>query len=203
MKGVVMKNEDFADGIYQILAAINYVSGGGYDVSTGIDYKNDIFETWSFWSHCDCTCTYEKREWDWDKTHPHADECYQSLIRDLGFGYSWDTGRGSEEQDKINNEAIDQACALLGIDPDAPGTHVHCTCGRQDRYVAWRESATHDGDCDLREYGFHHYASGLKVSWYKRVGRSTESSQGMKSLDWYKIVVECLESVRDASPNHE
>ena len=45
--------------------------------------------------------------------------------------------------------------------------------------------------------GFCHFESGLEVNWYKRVGRSTESNKSMKTLDWFKIVVECLESVRD------
>lgn len=103
-----MKDSDFADGIYQILSAIDYVKGGGYDISTGIDYKNDVFETHSFWAHAD-------DDWEEGEDYP----------------------------------------------------------------------------------GFLHYASGLRVDWYKRVGRSTESSKAMKSLDWFKIVVECLESIRD------
>ena len=45
--------------------------------------------------------------------------------------------------------------------------------------------------------GFRHFESGLEVDWYKRVGRSTKSNKSMKTLDWYRIVVECLESVRD------
>lgn len=190
-----MKDEDFADGIYWILHAVNYDLGGGYDTSTGIDYKNDVFETWGFWGHCDCTCTYETREWDWSEQNPHGQDCYQSLIRELGFTYSWESEKAN--QDQINEEAIKQACSALGIDPSAPGSHVHCTCGNTERWIAWQEEATHDEDCSIRDYGFYHYESGLKVSWYKRVGRSTESSRGMKTLEWFRIVAECIESVRD------
>lgn len=83
--------------------------------------------------------------------------------------------------------------------------------GKVDKYSAewWRlykmewanvtqgKDPGHDDSCASSEWYFEHFASGLKVSWYKRVGRSTKSNTSMKTLDWYKIVVECLESVRD------
>jgi len=100
-----MRDEDYADGIYNILKAVDYKLGGGYDFSTGIDYRNPVFQTQSFWAHAD-------------------DEDY--------------------------------------VTP-----------------------------------GFQHFSSGLAVDWYKRVGRSTESNKNLTALEWYKIVVECIESVRD------
>jgi hypothetical protein len=51
-------------------------------------------------------------------------------------------------------------------------------------------------DCPDEKPNFRHFSSGLEVSWYKRVGRSTESNKSMKTLDWYRIVVECLESLK-------
>lgn len=52
---------------------------------------------------------------------------------------------------------------------------------------------------------FHHYESGFRFEWYKRIGRSSEvlSEAEPKTLPWYKIVVECLESIRDdEAPGH-
>ena len=121
-----MKDGDFANGIYWILHAIDYKLGGGYDVSAGIDYKNDVFETFGFWGHCECTC--DVQEWG---------------------------------------------------------------------NVTQGEELAHASSCDFRDYGFKHFESGLEVEWYKRVGRSTESNKSMKTLDWFNIVVECLESVHD------
>ena len=159
-----MKDEDFADGIYQILAAIDYVEGGGYDISTGIDYKNDVFETHSYWAHCDnCTCGFEEWSWDIDAQVMERMKKYREEKTDGEFDSEW--------------------WRLYNME------YGNVTQG---------EVRTHAEDCDLELPGFLHYASGLRVDWYKRVGRSTESNQGMKSLDWYKIVVECLESVRDA-----
>lgn len=117
-----LENEDLADGIYNILNAVDWKLGGGYDVSTGIDYKNEVFETRSFWAHMDDPC-------------------------------------------------------LCGVD-------------------GWTEDHALTSECGSTP-GFRHFESGLEVDWYKRVGRSTESNQSVKPLDWYKIVIECLESVRD------
>lgn len=121
MTKYVLENKDFADGIYNILKAVDWRLGEGYDVSTGIDYKNDVFETSSFWAHAEdpCFCGVDGFE-----DHPVSSEC----------GYP---------------------------------------------------------------VGFRHFESGLEVNWYKRVGRSTESNKSVKALDWYAIVVQCLESVRD------
>ena len=46
---------------------------------------------------------------------------------------------------------------------------------------------------------FHHYESGFRFEWYKRIGRSSEvlSEVEPKMLPWYKIVVDCLESLHD------
>lgn len=163
-----MKNEDFADGIYWILHAINHVEGGGYDISTGIDYKNDVFETHSFWAHCDnCTCGFE--DWAW----------------------------------KVDAEVMERMKKYPGSEEDDPDSEWWRLYNMEHGNVTQGEQRSHSDDCELNLPGFYHYDSGLKVEWYKRVGRSTESNKSMKSLDWFKVVVECLESVRDASQNHE
>lgn len=154
-----MKDADFADGIYSILDAINYKLGGEYYSSAGIDYHNDVFETFSFWNHCECTCSLEKWEWDMGertmsqmKKYPDVDEHSKEW---------WDL-----YQMEYGN-------------------------------VTQGEVRDHDPDCNLEDVGFRHFGSGLEVSWYKRVGRSTKSNNSMKTLDWYRVVTECLESVRD------
>lgn len=153
-----MRDEDFADGIYWVLDAINYTKGGGYDFSCGIDYRNDVFETFNFWSHCECSCSYQKWEWDTDAAVEREMEKYDLPAKDSEYWRLWYMEWGNVTQ---------------GQEPD------------------------HDEDCTLEDVGFRHFASGLEVSWYKRVGRSTKSNKSLKTLDWYKIVVECLESVRD------
>ena len=48
---------------------------------------------------------------------------------------------------------------------------------------------------------FHHYRTGFKYEWYKRIGRSSGSvGENLKTLEFYEMIVECLKSVRD-DPN--
>ena len=157
-----MKGDDFADGIYWLLHAINYKTGGRYDFSCGIDYKNEVFETKSFWEHSECECSYQNWQWDMDE-----------LTRERMKQY------GEKGEDTLNTEwwrlyRMEWGNVTQGRDPG------------------------HDADCALTDWHFKHFASGLEVSWYKRVGRSTKSNKSLKTLDWFKVMVECLESVRDA-----
>lgn len=161
-----MKNEDFAEGIYWILDAIRYKLGGGYDFSCGIDYRNDVFETFNFWQHCECSCSYQQWQWDMEE------QVNERMMEYLGHPAFPDLKQWDSEWVRLYRMEWGNV-----------------TQGKE------RE---HDGDCLGKEYGFRHFESGLEVEWYKRVGRSTKSNKGMKTLEWYSTVVECLESVRDA-----
>lgn len=98
----------------------------------------------------------------------------------LGGGYDFSTGI-----DYTNDVFETRAYWAHFEDP--------CLCG----VIPW-DDVPHPltSECGYTP-GFCHFESGLEVNWYKRVGRSTESNKSMKTLDWYRIVVECLESVRD------
>ena len=65
----------------------------------------------------------------------------------------------------------------------------------QERYAAALEKIQQEHDCPLVEWNFHHYASGLQVTWYKRIGRSTKSNNSMTATDWYTVVLDCLNSL--------
>lgn len=61
----------------------------------------------------------------------------------------------------------------------------------------------HDEDCPSDPWLFHHYDTGFKARWYKRIGRSYEDNGvHIKTLDKYRIAVALLESVR-SDPNPE
>jgi len=158
----VLENEDFADGIYNILKAVDWRLGGGYDVSTGIDYKNDVFETHSYWAHCDtCTCGFE--DWSW----------------------------------QIDAQVMERMKQYPGGESESPDSEWWRLYDMEYGNVTQGEERSHADDCELNLPGFYHHSSGLKVEWYKRVGRSTKSNQSMKPLDWYQIVIECLEAIRE------
>lgn len=156
-----MKDEDFADGIYWILHAVNYVEGGGYDISCGIDFRNDVFETRNFWGSADADCDCGLAEWEYE----------------------------------IDSQAMDRM-KRYGPEPDDLDSEWWRLYNMELRNVTQGETRTHSDTCVLVQPQFRHFSSGLEVSWYKRVGRSTESNKSMKTLDWYRIVVECLESLK-------
>ena len=158
-----MEGVDFADGIYHLMEAVSYKLGGGYDPSSGINYRNDVFESRNFWMHSECRCHVESAEWD--------------LLTDI--------------ETRLSDEGLKEPDGWL-----SPEHKVYWK--RYDELHA--ELAPHydlEHDCEIDEPEFRHFASGLEVRWYKRVGRSTESNKSMKALDWYKMLVECIESVRD------
>jgi hypothetical protein len=157
-----MKGEDFADGLYWLLDAINWKLGGGYDASSGIDYRNDVFESFNFWSHSECDCSYRDWEIDVDLQTMERMKQYRPQNEDGAFDSEW-----------WRLYEMEYGNVTQGVE------------------------AEHDYGCSLEDVGFRHFESGLEVSWYKRVGRSTESNKSMKTLEWYKTLVECLESVRD------
>lgn len=155
-----MKGDDYAEGIYWIMRAIDHREGGGHDASAGIDYHNDVFESFHYWAHEECSCAQEMWEWD---VSDRVDERMKAYPDVEEWGPEW-------------NRLYQMELKNVTQGSEGPG---------------------HSSDCSLRDYGFKHFASGLEVSWYKRVGRSMESNKTLTALDWYKIVVECIESVRD------
>ena len=74
---------------------------------------------------------------------------------------------------------------------------VNCSLTCEERDV-W----DHVEDCprhDSNRWLFRHKESGFKLAWYKRIGRSSEVVGDIypRTLPWYRIVTECLESIRD------
>lgn len=56
----------------------------------------------------------------------------------------------------------------------------------------------HLPNCPVEMALFHHFETGFKYIWYKRIGRSSEVIEGdLKTLPFYRMIVDCLESVRD------
>lgn len=155
-----MKGDDYTEGIYWIMRAITHREGVGDDARAGIEYHNDVFESFNFWNHCECDCAQSMWEWDVDDQVAERMKAYPDVEK---WGPEW-------------NRLYQMELKNVTQGSEGPG---------------------HSSDCSLRDYGFKHFASGLEVEWYKHIGRSTESNLSLTALDWYKIVVECIESVRD------
>lgn len=158
-----MRDEDLAGGLYSIAKGAAYVVAerDGHrpkqlDYGTGMDFSNDVFTMYGYWSHAECLVC-EERGYEVEESilleagnTPDAIEKGENLVYPYGFNYQYELA--------------------------------------MSRYP--------EHDCPLVDWHFEHHASGLKVKWYKRIGRSTESNDAIKDLRWYKIVVECLESLK-------
>lgn len=79
-----------------------------------------------------------------------------------------------------------------------------CTCGWEEQAKNFQETHPPSETCPLVRPNFHHYKSGLKVWWYKYMGRSEESNMELGFREWSTIVLECLDSIKGEGDNgHE
>lgn len=62
---------------------------------------------------------------------------------------------------------------------------------------AWDETEAPEHDCPLKEFNFYHYGTGLKVMWYKRIGRGTSANLDLPPREWYGALMECFDSLED------
>jgi len=196
---------DYFDGLYEISKTLAHLApesqhhgflGGEYGY--GQNYKNDVFEMRPFYWD-DCVCDYEPLQNKWENEHHHSADCYQTLFREMHYinyggddGWNFDTkpGHGSGEC-----ECIATLYTRFNIPEGEWGSYIHCTCGRDEEYSKYMETISHSDDCPIDKPNFKHYASGIKIYWYKYIGRGTKSNMDLDYRDWTKIVLECLDSL--------
>jgi len=142
---------------------------------------------------------------------PHQEPCYQvrleALKRQYGEKASWSESDywhvpyGSIHE-KAYKRAKRKLCKEIGCDYEF-GNEMHCTCGVN---AAWK--ARYDAcRCDwhlgkgLFRFGaaadapnFWHKPSGLKVRWYKYIGRDMEI-EGADGVEFRAVVDSCLASL--------
>lgn len=164
-----MSGDDFADGLYHLAREIGRRRGGGYDPGSGVPFKNNVFEMWSFWASSEC---YTCEDFEY--------EASEAVLRDHN------TADGSFDESHQYPPLPENFESLL-----------------QTRLQGMSGYKEHLKECERREWLFHHYSSGLKVKWYKRIGRSTESNVQGSTEGWYRILLECLESLRGGKSDQE
>lgn len=167
-----LKDEDLADGLYHIAKVADHVLSGGYDYGCGVDYSNDVFTMYGYWGHAECDICE-------DRAYEAADKALEECGVDL------DEWKEAWEVHYSRDDDWDSR-------PQYPSNYREV----YDRIISELEEEN-PHECNYREWGFEHPSSGLKVKWYKRIGRSTESNISMGTLAWYRVVVECLESLKE------
>lgn len=164
----------------------SYGGGLGGTFGYGTDYENDVFEMHPFWWG-DCECGHEEREANWFESNTHAPDCYQTVLNDeldddnLPFG------------NPKRNEIIERLCKQFGLDP-LWGSMVHCTCEHNANHAEWSLSNKHNPKCGVVRPNFFHKASGIRVDWYKYIGRSMEH-EPIDKATWSTLMDECMNSI--------
>lgn len=172
--------------------------GGVYGY--GCDYENDVFEMHPFWWG-DCECGFDALEAEWEDAHDHESSCYQAVIRQRGFLDFDDPRRDDltyEEREKHNGDIVAAVCAEMGLDPYY-GSYVHCACSHDQAWKTWRGEHDHDPKCGVVRPNFLHKKSGVRVDWYKYIGRSMEAPD-VDRVEWQRIMDEALDSVPESIP---
>lgn len=153
----------------------------------GEDYTNEVFSMFPYyWG--DCTCGYETEEWDWWEENPHLPDCFNT--------------RYSDERERVDHLSFDESCEHMdtwaeqnGFPRGKPGVAVYCDCGTRESHIEWSETHDHSTDCLTVKPNFYHYATGLRVYWYKYIGRSMTMNQPVELRQWNDIVNDCLDSI--------
>lgn len=169
----------------------------------GENHENDVFVMRRFyWGDCDCG--WVELEAEWSDSHDHSEDCYQNELdrEKLAAGwvrseYGWlDAPKGLSYDDarRIEDDIYKRLCGKYGLSyPN--GCAVHCTCDYEQEWKALLEKhGGHNDTCSLELPNFHHKASGLKVRWYKWIGRDMEI-EGAEGVDFATVFGECHRSL--------
>lgn len=171
----------------------------------GAHFQNETFVMRPFyWGDCDCG--YVEKAEAWSDTHKHSDECYQSQVdRDLEragwtrnkWGYLDSPENLSYEEKQIIESDIRQKWCLTFVLSFPYGCAVHCTCQHD---LDWQEFIAHNQHletCSAILPNFHHFTSGVKIEWYKYIGRDNKI-ENPNNADVALILREAIASVGQA-----
>lgn len=159
-------------------------------------FDNDVFTMRSYyWG--DCTCGYEELSYEWEEDTEHQENCYQKLFRkmhcveDEGW---YTTKRGHGIGDEC--ECVKIACEKFGIDPDAPGGYVHCTCDYKAKWQEFLNNNDHSDECLLNKPNFVYKPTGVEISWYKHAARGiTCNKEEPTAVRWFEVIRGCVDSL--------
>jgi hypothetical protein len=203
---------DMELGLVRITEAIHALSPDdvahgclGGEFGYGAYWSNDVFEMRPYyWG--ECTCDFEAQygipHQDFINTLEHERGCYQVALRaaqlDAGVHYSLESRRdlGYQEIQKREKVIYRRLTRKYGL--SKYGCAVHCTCSwdsRLDEWEAAHPAPQHAESCEVDKPNFLHRPSGLRIEWYKWIGRSMEMNFEPTPDQWASIEKECLESL--------
>lgn len=175
--------EHLAEEMHRLAEAIKRaIPDPDGDGSYGVNYSNAAFAMRRYyWG--DCTCGFGDEDSDWEDANPHVDDCFhEEFLREMD--------KPGHDEDAV----IRRLCGKHGL-PYPDRYQLYCTCGVDGRYAAWRAENDHDPACGLVLPNFRHVASGLRVNWYKYIGRGMSSNRPVTEAEFTRIVDDCIASL--------
>jgi len=190
-------------------AAVERYAGGilGGEWGYGVEFENEVFSMFPFcWGECEC---------GWDvigadiAEEPHDAACYQADLAARfeadGLGYDRETwaprspNLSYDERRAREDRVYRDLTTKYGL--SMAGCAVHCTCTHPGQYQTRFEAAKlgpegHAGDCPTIRANFLHKPSGLRIDWYKWIGRDMEFRPAEPDpATWRSIFEEVIASV--------
>jgi len=185
--------EDYASD--QLRELTRLIEAAGAEVAHGLlggehgyggDFVCSAFEMHPYWWG-DCTCDFDGRDDAWWSAHAHADHCYQTSLKAIaGDGKTYRTPTDAE---------LRALCIKHDLLWDGgSGSMVHCTCGLDAEYAAWRSANDHAHDC--REVLPNFRCGDIEIRWYKYIGRGMSVNRPVTRRELVKAFAKCRQALK-------
>lgn len=161
----------------------------GGEFGYGVDYENDVFLLHPDYEDDECKCGFRERSDKWDDANPHSATC-----PDVAY-YAWLNKwehilRAEHVPLEKKRDAEKSYCMrLFGHE------HPVCNCGQDERRRQWYTENDHDFRCPIVLPNFWHKPSGLKITWYKWIGRDMKADPELSGERLAEILTECWNSI--------
>lgn len=190
----LMDDQGYTAGLRTIMGALEASGFEHWSIGRGLDYTGEVFSSRTYVDP-DCNCGQEDKEAAWLKGNDHDSECFNARLDKRV------QAAGREMYDDFDADKLEAAelASEMGISPEHYGTI--CTCDYWDRRKA--ADLQCNEECEINLPNFVHHPSGLKIQWYKRIGRGIEVKNGVDARTWSLILAECLTAAANATPPPE
>jgi hypothetical protein len=130
-----------------------------------------------YWGDCECGC--DEADAEWEQANPHTPSCYQTdyaKIREMP---------GSPVGPK-RDAAAKALCEKHGIPWNGGrGSAVHCTCGRDELWLAWRSEHDHQKTCGVVVPNLViESRPTVVIRWYKHARRGLTTDTKVSPDQW-------------------
>lgn len=151
------------------------------------------------WGGCGRSCGFDAAETEWIETHPHSESCFSTRLSD--FESEMETEGGFARYSPQGHAAVLDWVRGQGV--EIYGYGARCDCGVHEAREAWLAGKGHDPACGAVRPNFEHAPSGLRVDWYKALGRETSTNLVLDDDAFRAIIDECIARVAEGHDGYE